>query len=112
MKRIQSLSLIIGSLLSVAIVCAQLFHFQSNTSSKKEVKAEQQETNQPADASFSIASFSLPSPIHISVNLDACCLFEILFEQTPKCEASADAPLFPEKLFMTLFRVIISPNAP
>jgi hypothetical protein len=103
----------IGSLLSVAIVCAQLFHFQVNTSSKKEVKTEQQETNLPADvASFSIASFSLPSPVHISANLDACCLFEILFEQTPECEASFDAPLFPEKLFTTLFRVIISPNAP
>lgn len=102
-----------GSLLCIVIVCAQLFHFEAGTPSKKEVKTEQQENNRPADAlSFSIASFSLPSPVHLSVNLDACCLFEILFEETPKCQIIPDAPLYPEKLFVTLFRVIISPNAP
>lgn len=109
----QPLTLIIGSLLALLIVCTQCFHFQADSVSKKEVNAGQQESSQPADeATISLPSFSLPAPVHVQLNLDAYCLFEILFEEDQQLNASAEAPAFPEKLLITLFRVIISPNAP
>lgn len=105
--------MITGSLLAVVIVCLQFFHFNQPLS-KAEVKTEQQESSPSngEEAIISIASFSIPSPVNVTINLDAYCLFEILFEQSTERDTSAEAPLRPEKLFFTLFRVIISPNAP
>lgn len=105
--------MITGSLLAVVIVCLQFFHFNQPLS-KAEVKTEQQQNTPPSndEAVVSLASFSIPSPVNVTINLDAYCLFEILFEQSTERDSSAEAPLRPEKLFVTLFRVIISPNAP
>jgi hypothetical protein len=111
-KHMRSITMLTGSLLAVMIVCIQFFHFSHNIS-KSEVKTEQQESSPSADIPLvSMASYSIPSPVHVTINLDAYCLFEILFEQSTESDASAEAPLYPEKLFITLFRVIISPNAP
>jgi hypothetical protein len=58
-------------------------------------------------------SNGLPSYSNISVTKDLLCLFEISF-----CEAdiiyplSRDVPIATTDLFQTLFKVIISPNAP
>lgn len=112
-KRVQPLTLIIGSLLAVIIVCTQCFHFEAQSLSKKEISAGQEESDQPEDeTTISLPSFSLPAPVHVQLNLDAYCLFEILFEEDQQLDSSAEAPAYPEKLLITLFRVIISPNAP
>jgi hypothetical protein len=112
-RRVQPFTLIIGSLLAMVIVCAQYFHFEASSFSKKEIKTGQQESSQPADeAMVSLPSFSLPAPVHVQLNLDAYCLFEILFEEDQQLNSSAEAPVYPEKLLITLFRFIISPNAP
>ncbi len=110
-RGMRSISLIIGSLLSVAIVCTQLFHL--HTSEKKVVKTEQQDSSQPGEeVLYSFTSFSLPSSVQVCVNLLPCILFEILFEESEENQSDQEVPLHPEKLFTTLFRVIISPNAP
>jgi hypothetical protein len=113
-KKLQWMSILIGCLLAVAIVCVQVFQFHTASVAKKEVKTEQQETNQSPDQSqVSLPSFSLPSPpVHVSVNLDAYCLFEILFKEHKESENSEVSTVLPQKLMVTLFRVIISPNAP
>ena len=105
--------MITGSVLALVIVCIQFFHFNQPLS-KGEIKTEQQESSPATEegAVISLASFSIPSPVNVTINLDAYCLFEILFEQSTEKDTSAEAPLRPEKLFITLFRVIISPNAP
>lgn len=115
-KRIQSITLILGSLLAVAIICAQLFQFQSASSyaSKKDIKTEQQQNEQSnsEESVITLPSFSLPTSVHVSLTQEAHYLFEILFEDVPEKTSNTEAPAFPEKLFNTLFRVIISPNAP
>jgi hypothetical protein len=113
-QKLQSLSIFTGSLLALAIVCSQLFNFNTNISSKKEVKTEQQENNSHSseEALISLPSFSLPTPVHVQSNLDSYCLFEILFEKHNETVAPSQAPSYPTKFLITLFRAIISPNAP
>jgi hypothetical protein len=112
-KEIRFTSLIIGSLLSVIIVCSQFFQLHATSNSEKLTKTEQQESQAPSEeVILSLPSFSLPSSIQVALNLDAYCLFEILFEEAETTDSSNEAPSYPEKFFMTLFRVIISPNAP
>jgi hypothetical protein len=113
-NEIRITSLIIGSLLSVVIVCSQFFQFQIKSNHpEKQAKTEQQESKTPSEqVVLSLPSFSLPSSIQVALNLDAYCLFEILFEENETADSSTDSPLYPKKFFITLFRVIISPNAP
>ena len=112
-NRIQSLALVVGSLLAIAIVVSQLFHFQVNTCAKKEVKTEEQKKEQPADETFiTLPSISLPTSVHVHLTLDSYCLFEISFEEQQQDNRSSEIPLHPEKFLQTLFSVIISPNAP
>jgi len=119
-KSVQTLTLFVGSLLAMVIICSQLFHYNVNAyskdelkDSKKELKGEQQESDQSSEETvISLPSFSLPSPIHVSHNFDGYCLFEILFETSEESSISFETPLHPKKLFITLFRFIIAPNAP
>jgi hypothetical protein len=102
-----------GSLLALAIVCSQLFNFNINSSPSKKVKTEQQENGRPSEQTLiSLPSFSLPTPVHVQTSFDSYCLFEIVFEK--KCDIAAlpEAPSYPTTFLTTLFRVIISPNAP
>jgi hypothetical protein len=112
----QILITIVGCVLAAVIICSQLFAYYSPSFQNKSlVKTEQKEDSkeEKQEAKIVIASFSLPSPVHVQMNLDPHLLFEILFEddaetKTPAIESSS----FSQKLLVTLFRVIISPNAP
>jgi hypothetical protein len=110
-RHVQSLSLLVGSLLAVVILCSQFFHYQVE-GSPKQVKTEQQESGETEGSTFSLPSFSLPSPVHVQLSLDPHCLLEILFEDEQEKIVSTEAPHVPQKLLITLFSVIISPNAP
>jgi hypothetical protein len=112
-KQLQWLSIMLGFMLAAAIVFVQIFQFQQTTISKKEVKTEQHDSKKSKEElRVSLPSFSLPSQVYVSVNLDAYCLFEITFQETEQREMDVLSPSLPEKFLMTLFRVIISPNAP
>jgi hypothetical protein len=101
--------MLLGCLLVVVIGCSQFLGTQSQPESKS------LKTEQKSDADhvsyISLPSFSLPSPVHVQINLDFHCLFEILFESREKRDLSVEVPSFGQ-FFVTLFRVIISPNAP
>jgi hypothetical protein len=106
---------IVGCLLAAVIVCTQLFAYCSPSfNDQSVVKTEQTaDTHEQDEARIVIASFSLPSPVHVQMNLDPHLLFEILFEddvetRTPAIESASVS----QKFLVTLFRVIISPNAP
>jgi hypothetical protein len=112
-KQLQRLSVILGLLLAVAIVFVQVAQFHASASSKKEASTEQRDTKKSGeDLQISLPSFSLPSPVSVSVNLDACFLFEITFQEKEEVQTSIVYRLIPEKFLSTLFSVIISPNAP
>ncbi len=104
-------TMFVGSLLALAIVSAQLNPVQVGLSS--EHKAEKNKAGAASnEAVITLPSFSLPSPVTIAPYLHTHCLFEILFEKEPTEAVEIFAVEGPRKLLVTLFRVIISPNAP
>jgi hypothetical protein len=112
MKRnIRLLTVFIGCLLAVVIVCSQVYSAQSKISVTTE-QADDSSTDDSNSASIGMASFSLPSPVNVQINLDPHCLFEIVFEHVKEEVPHTNLPSVEEKLMITLFRVIIAPNAP
>jgi hypothetical protein len=112
-KRLHTVTLIVGSIIALAIAFSQFLGPDFSPSAKK-VKTEQagDESRDDESTFISLPSLSLPAPVHVQANLDSYCLFEIFFEED-KDEIEADDKLFhADRLFATLFRVIISPNAP
>ncbi len=112
----QLLTMTAGTLLTIAIVFAQITGF--DTTSPDNVKTEQGENstadNQTtdADAVISLPSFSLPAPVTLSSDLEGHLLFEILFEEQEQENTENIGSDLPRRLLVTLFRFIISPNAP
>jgi hypothetical protein len=102
----------LGCLLVVVIACSQFFSLANTPDDSKKLVATEQTEDTDDQAYISLPSFSLPSPIHVQINLDSHCLFEILFEDKQTSGTSTHVSCFTQKLFATLFRVIISPNAP
>jgi hypothetical protein len=112
MKRnIRLLTVFVGCLLAMVIVCSQVYSLQSKISSTTE-QTDDSSSEDSNSASISMASFSLPSPVNVQINLDPHCLFEIVFENVKAEVPHTSLPSIEEKLLITLFRVIIAPNAP
>lgn len=111
---LRPLTIFLGAFLAVAIVFAQLFHFQLSQQPKKEVKTEQQEKQTAGDEAFysAVTSFSIPSPAHIELDVESFCLFEIGGEEASDEKHTLDIPEYASGFLQTLFSVIISPNAP
>lgn len=112
-RNTQYFTMLIGSLLAFAIVVAQLHPLHIAAETGKEAKAETRDANQGGDATvISLPSFSLPSPLHVTNGLNTHCLFEIFLDNDEPEISENETPSAPLKLLLTLFRVIISPNAP
>ena len=102
-----------GCLLAVVIVCSQVYSASSKfIVSTEETSQDSSTTDESQEASFTMATFSLPAPVNVQINLDPHCLFEIVFENVKEEVPHMSLPSVDEKLMVTLFRVIISPNAP
>jgi hypothetical protein len=82
--------------------------------SVEKVKTEKSSKDKADDHSgtISLPTFSVPSPIDVQANLSSYCLFEILFEEHADENPIEDNIVHAEHFFETMFRVIISPNAP
>jgi hypothetical protein len=105
------MTVFVGCLLAMVILCSQMYTAHVNAKVKSELASDATDKDSE-EASFSMASFSLPSPVHVQINLDPHCLFEILFEDEKAETPQVSLRSIEEKLFVTLFRVIIAPNAP
>lgn len=110
----RSLTIIMGAVLALAIVFSQLFHYQvTSEQAKKETRTEQSEKNTGDQACYNVlSSFSIPAPACIELDVESFCLFEISFEKATEVDVLEEVSHYTGKLFATLFRVIISPNAP
>ena len=112
-NRLHTPSIIIGSLLALAIAFSQFLTPEFLTSSDPAETEQTQSKSTEENGSFiSLPSFSLPVPVNLQSNLDAYCLFEILFEDESDNAPVEDEVSFADRLFETMFQVIISPNAP
>lgn len=105
------MTIVFGCLLAMAIVCSQVYSAQLKFSAAAEQSSDSS-SDDSEKASFSMATFSLPAPVSVQINLDPHCLFEITFEDVKEETPHTTLPSVEEKLLITLFRVIISPNAP
>jgi hypothetical protein len=107
------LTTITGLLLALAVVCSNLVLTDSNCADKQKVKTEQTENSEHEFSFISAPTITPPASASIECSLLAHCLFEIAQQHDFTSSVNyATANLRPEKLLITLFTVIISPNAP
>ncbi|HET9054218.1 MAG TPA: hypothetical protein VFM90_08600 [Cyclobacteriaceae bacterium] len=113
------LTLAAGIATACLVVFSQLFYFQAATYCQKEAETQHQkhvpvkETGKDADqkAFIAIPSNTIASVSHIQLSDGLTFLQETILEP---CEepAVAETPPLTNRLFQTLFRFIISANAP
>ena len=112
-EKLHTASMIIGSMLALLIAFSQFLMPECGDSTEK-VKTEQsgKTAGEEEPIYISLPTYSLPVPINVQVNLDAYCLFEILFEEDIDEDYVEEHVSYTDRFFETMFQVIISPNAP
>ena len=112
--RHKMLTLLAGLATAGVIVFSQLFYFQAANYCQEKATTKQHEQKQKdaPESYISIPSSTISSAPHIEINQDLQFVLETLLK------SESDEILIPtislpvSKFFETLFRVIISPNAP
>jgi hypothetical protein len=112
-ERLHTFTLIVGSILAFAMAFSQFLPSDLSAAKKKAKTAQaSKESHDDTQSDISLPTFSLPAPVHVQVNLNPYCLFEFFFEENTDEEQTEEDLLHPDRFFETMFRVIISPNAP
>jgi len=107
------LTLLAGIATAVVIVFSQLFYFQAaNYCQKKAETAQHEQKKGGNETHISIPSSTISSSSHVEITQDLSFVLEILFERESKEEEVTRISLPVNRFFQTLFRFIISPNAP
>jgi hypothetical protein len=107
------LTLLAGIATAGVIVFSQLFYFQAATYCQQKAETEQHDQKTGATESYiSIPSSTISSTSNIEINQDLSFILEILFERETKEETNTKIALPVNRFFQTLFRFIVSPNAP
>jgi hypothetical protein len=107
------LTLLAGIVTAGVIVFSQLFYFQAANYCQEKVDTEQHDQKTDAPESYiSIPSSTITSTTSIEINQDISFVLETLLEKEADEETSHSIVLPASKFFHTLFRFIISPNAP
>ena len=116
MKRLlrhRILTLLAGIVTAGVIVFSQLFYFQAANYCQEKVDTEQHDQKTDAPESYiSIPSSTITSTTSIEINQDISFVLETLLEKESDEETNHSITLPVNKFFQTLFRFIISPNAP
>jgi len=112
-ERLRTATIILGSILALAIVFSQYLAPEYNSSIGKADTEQAADKGDDESRTFiSLPTFSLPAPVSIQANLSAQYLFEILLEEDADKEFVEKDVSFANRFFHTMFRTIISPNAP
>jgi len=108
------LTLLAGIATAGVIVFSQLFYFQAANYCQEKVDTEQQDQKKKdgTETHISIPSSSISSSSHIELTHDLSFILEALFQSESKEEEVTSISLPVNRFFQTLFRFIISPNAP
>ena len=106
-------TMIAGTLLAVVMTFSQFAPLvDEDCAERTNTEQSSDEQSEGQGTCISIPTFSLPSSVHLKPSLDAHLLFQILFESETDTEYVELEVETPTRFFTTLFRVIISPNAP
>lgn len=112
-KRLHAITLIVGSIVALAIAFSQFLGPDFYSSAKTaETEQASEESGDETSPYISLPSLSLPAPVHVQSCLTTYCLFSIFFEENIDEDQNGDDHVNTDRFFETLFRVIISPNAP
>lgn len=113
LSRHKILTLLAGIVTAGVIVFSQLFYFQAATYCQEKVDTEQHDGKSDAPEShISIPSSTISSTSSIEIHQDLSFILETLFEKESADVSDHEISLPVNKFFSTLFRFIISPNAP
>jgi hypothetical protein len=106
--------MIFGSLTAVVVIFTQLFLYEApQEKPDSHVKTEKTSDESSNDkVLLSAPQPSVLSSFHASLNHEAVFLFEILLDVKEHKGWAPEVPVSLGKYFLTLFRAIISPNAP
>lgn len=113
------LTLAAGIATACLVVFSQLFYFQAATYCQKEAETQHQKQSPASEtgketgheAYIAIPSNTIASVSNIQISDGLSFVLETLLE--PKAEQAAiETPPLTNRLFQTLFRFIIAPNAP
>lgn len=107
------LTLLAGIATAGVIVFSQLFYFQAANYCQEKVQTEENAQGGGAEKTYvSIPSSTISSSTSIEINQDLSFVLEILLEQETEDDPSQKIVLPVNRFFQTLFRFIVSPNAP
>jgi hypothetical protein len=107
------LTLLAGIATAMLIVFSQLFYFQAATYCQKKADTEHSNQKEKGHESYiSIPSSSIASVSNIEINQDLSFVIETLFDSKNESESTVEVAPSVGRLFQTLFRFIIAPNAP
>ena len=106
------LTLLAGVATAALVVFSQLFYFQAANYCQKKAETEHHDKKTDATETYiSIPSSTISSTSHVEIHQDLSFVLEVLFDREPEAETFTIS--FPvNRFFQTLFRFIISPNAP
>lgn len=106
--------MIFGSLTAVVVIFTQLFLYEGTQHTKDHgVKTEKTSGESSGEKVFiSGPQPSVLSSFDASLSHEAVFLFEILLDNQEHKGWAPEVPVSLGKYFLTLFRIIISPNAP
>ena len=107
---------LLGILTAVVIVFSQIYCFQEACQHKEKLtKTEQHQDNKKAEshkAFFTMPSSIIPSSASIESTQETAFICVVSGEKKEVTPHIQEFPVFLTKFFQTLFRIIISPNAP
>lgn len=107
------LTLLAGIVTAAVIVFSQLFYFQAATYCQKKAETTEQSQKEGSKESYiSIPSSTISSTSTIDLNQSVSFVLETLFEDEGDQKTAPEVELPVSRLFQTLFRFIVSPNAP
>jgi hypothetical protein len=107
------LTLLAGIATAGVIVFSQLFYFQAANYCQEKADTEQQaQKKDGSETHISIPSSSISSSTHIELTHDLVFILDALFESDSNEGEATSISLPANRFFQTLFRFIISPNAP
>ena len=105
--------LLAGIATAMLIVFSQLFYFQAATYCQKKADTEHRDQKEKSNETYvSIPSSSITSVSNIEINQDLSFVIETLFDSNNESEPAVEVSSSVGRLFQTLFRFIIAPNAP
>ena len=109
-KDIRVATIIAGFLVMVSIVCSNVLMISSRT---KDVSAKTEKTTDDSTVQFvSTPAGTVPTTFSVELNNEVYCLFEVCSGFSKPEASEPEAKTQPLRYLLTLFRVIISPNAP